>query len=662
MPMRFFTELKRRNVYKVAVAYAVVGWLLIQVATQVFPFFEIPNWAVRLVVLVIIVGFPIALVISWAFELTPEGLKRADETEPSLPSSRSHLWIYVVLVAAALSLGLFFLGRYTVPHEEKLSLTKSIAVLPFESLSEDKGNAYFAAGIQDEILARLSKIADLKVISRTSTQKYKSAPDNLREIAQQLGVSHILEGSVQKSGDQVRITVQLINASADSHLWAETYDRRLLDVFSVESDVAQKIASSLESQLTGREKKEIAVAGTKNAEAYDAFLHALALAHSESADDTEQARKLLRRAVEIDPAYAQAWAYLAGYEANWYFGFEHTEEQLLRARTAAETALRLAPDQAEAHYAMGQFYYYCLQDFERALVELEIAHERAPNDGDTLLAIALVKRRQGKLEESITRQEQAARLDPLNQQIWINLGTSYRGARKFDQARAMYDHALAIAPGNIDITADKAETYLAEGDLDGAEQVLAKVKIAPHNAAYSTQVVPLIYRREFDQALAKISLDIAREKTLPPIITAISHAILGRLQNWKGDPAQARPLLLQAKGEFRTLREQGQTIPFLTALLLEAEAGLGEREEVKREAKAYLKNSANDAWAFPGAEETVARAYAVMGDADRALPLLEHVLSVPYAFSLTPAYLRLDPVWDPIRSDPRFQKLATDHR
>src|SRR3989454_7844425 len=278
----FFAELKRRNVYKVAVAYAVVGWLLVQVTTQVFPIFEIPNWALRLIVLAIIIGFPIALVMAWAFELTPEGLKRTEDVDlVTQPHTKSHTWIYVVVVAGAISVSLFFLGRYTARNGSSASssatLGKSIAVLPFESLSDDKANAYFATGIQDEILARLSQIADLKVISKTSTQQYKSAPANLREIAQQLGVAHILEGSVQKANDQVRVTVQLINASNDAHLWASTYDRKLTDIFGVESEIAKSIADSLQAKLTGREQQALAVKPTNNPEAYDAYLHGLAL-------------------------------------------------------------------------------------------------------------------------------------------------------------------------------------------------------------------------------------------------------------------------------------------------------------------------------------------------------------------------------------------------
>src|SRR6201981_2798217 len=271
----FFAELKRRNVYKIAAGYAVVGWLLIQVATQVFPFFEIPNWAVRLVVLFIVIGFPIALVIAWAFELTPGGIKRTEEADRVYPGkSRGQAWIYVVISAGLLSAGLFFLGRYTAPNENKIANVpaKSIAVLPFENLSRDRDNAYFAEGIQDEILTRLARIADLKVISKPSTQRYKSSPDNLPEIAKQLGVANILEGSVQKSQDQVRVNVQLINAATDAHLWGESFDRKLIDIFAVENDIATNIAETLQGKLTGSGKTRIGKRPTANTEAYEAYL------------------------------------------------------------------------------------------------------------------------------------------------------------------------------------------------------------------------------------------------------------------------------------------------------------------------------------------------------------------------------------------------------
>src|ERR1700726_449586 len=324
---KFFTELKRRNVYKVAVAYAVVAWLLIQVATQVFPFFEVPNWAVRLVVLLIIIGFPIALVIAWAFELTPEGLKRTEvaDAAPAAPS-RSRAWIYVVLIAGALSAGLFFLGRFTVssgtPRQSEAATVsnKSIAVLPFDNLSRDPDNAYFASGIQDEIITRLAKIADLKVISRTSTQQYHSQPGNLSEIAKQLGVANILEGSVQKAADQVRVNVQLIQVASDSHLWADTYDRKLVDIFAVESEMAKAIADSLQAKLTGGEQQALAVKPTNNSEAYDAYLRGLAFeARAFSPSDSAKVVGFYERAVQLDPAFSLAWARLSRANAQVYF-------------------------------------------------------------------------------------------------------------------------------------------------------------------------------------------------------------------------------------------------------------------------------------------------------------------------------------------------------
>src|SRR5881394_3182485 len=276
-PKNFFAELKRRNVYKVAVAYAIVGWLLVQIATQIFPFLEIPNWVVRLVIALVAIGFPIALVVAWAFEITPQGIERTEVADmmQAAAGQKKYAWIYVAIVGAVLSIGLFFLGRYGFRNASPSSSDlppKSIAVLPFDNLSEEKGNAYFAEGIQDEILTRLAKVADLKVISRTSTQHFKSAPDNLPQIAKQLGVMHILEGSVQKANDQVRVNVQLINALTDAHLWADTFDRKLTDIFAVETEIAKTIADTLQAKLTGSEKTEMSKKPTEDPEAYEFYL------------------------------------------------------------------------------------------------------------------------------------------------------------------------------------------------------------------------------------------------------------------------------------------------------------------------------------------------------------------------------------------------------
>ncbi|MEY2574771.1 MAG: adenylate cyclase, partial [Verrucomicrobiota bacterium] len=445
--MNFFSELKRRNVYKVAVAYAVVGWLLVQVTTQTFPFFDVPNWSVRLVILLVVIGFPIALIIAWAFELTPGGLKRTESAaEPLETTAKGRAWIYVVIAGAALSIGLFFVGRYTATSTRDredgsrrsgtVSLPeKSIAVLPFASLSEDKANSYFADGIQDEILTRLSKIAELKVISRTSTQQYQSKPGNLAEIARQLGVGHILEGSVQKSGDSVRVNVQLIKAEGDSHLWAETYDRKLTDIFAVETEVAQRIANSLEAKLTGREKEAINYVGTKIPAAYDAYLRGIALRNSQTREDQLRLIEYCRQAVALDPNFAAAWVEIA-FAEGWRYQAVPSDAKKALVKEAAENALRLDPDHGDGHAAMGMYFYYCLRDYDRALVELGKAREQAPNQPFTIQAIGLVKRRQGKLDESLELLLRAAQMDPLNQDIWANLAWSYRGMRRFADAQA----------------------------------------------------------------------------------------------------------------------------------------------------------------------------------------------------------------------------------
>src|SRR6266540_5067138 len=404
-PKGFFGELRRRNVYKVAVAYAIVGWLLVQIATQVFPFLEIPNWVVRLVIALVAIGFPIALVIAWAFEITPQGIERTEvaDTMPAVAGQKKHAWIYVVIIGAAISVALFFLGRYTAgsgtpqQSEEATVSAKSIAVLPFDNLSRDPDNAYFAEGVQDEILARLSKIADLKVISRTFTQKYKSAPENLREIARQLGVANILEGSVQKSGDIVRVNVQLIKAANDSHLWADTFDRKLTDIFSVESDVAKAIADQLQVHLSGREEEVIAAKPTDNPEAYDAYLRGLAytLKAGNAPANLLGAQKYLREAVRLDPKFALAWALLSNVDSIGYLSQSLQPTVALRdeARQAAETALALQPNLGEALVAKGYYRYACLKDYDTAVRYFEQARQFLPNSSRIPEALAYVTRR-----------------------------------------------------------------------------------------------------------------------------------------------------------------------------------------------------------------------------------------------------------------------------
>src|SRR5438876_5442901 len=422
-PHNFFAELKRRNVYKVAVAYAVVGWVIAQIATQIFPFLEIPNWVVRLVIVVIAIGFPIALVIAWAFEATPEGIKRTETADAMLVvrGQRRHAWIYIVVIGAAISVALFFLGRYsagnktavTVPNE--LS-AKSIAVLPFDNLSRDPDNAFFAEGVQDEILTRLAKVADLKVIARTSTQKFKSAPENLSDIAKQLGALNVLEGSVQKVNDQVRVNVQLINALTNTHLWAEIYDRKLTDIFAVESDIAKTIADALQAKLTGSEKTAISKEPTANTEAYELYHKGRSLWGKRTGDNIPKAIGFYEQAITRDSNYALAYAGLsAAYILSPFYAGADRHEANSKAKEAALKALGLDPNLADAHLALGKVLFFSEIDLAGAMREYKRAIELKPNDAgahhwfgnDTLAAL-------GQFEEAIAEGRRSVELDPLS--------------------------------------------------------------------------------------------------------------------------------------------------------------------------------------------------------------------------------------------------------
>ncbi len=543
----FLTELKRRNVYKVAVAYAVVGWLLVQVATQVFPFFEIPNWTVRLTVLVIVIGFPIALMIAWAFELTPEGLKRT-EVADAAPArrSRSHAWIYVVLIAGALSAGLFFLGRFTATTKQSVSAevsSKSIAVLPFQNLSSDKENAYFAEGIQEEILTRLARIADLKVISRTSTQQYQSKPGNLSEIAKQLGVANILEGSVQKAAGQVRVNVQLIEVATDSHLWANTYDRKLVDIFAVESEVAKAIADALQAKLTGGEQQALAVKPTNNSEAYDAYLRGLALGtRAASPNDFEKVVGSYERSVQLDPAFALAWARLSRASAQMYFsGLDATVARRDASERALNAAQKLEPNSPETLLAQAYYQYWVLRDYELAKATFGRVRELLPGSSDVPAALALIARRQGHWDESVAYWEQTLALDPRNTQ-WLGAAAeTYSMLRQFPTALRLYDRVLDLVPNDPDIIADEAKIYQAEGHLEQAGKLLAGINTQTHSInVIGTTTNQLMLERHFDEAVRLIHSRLTESRDLSVIERFFYQFSLIFAQKGAGDIAGAR--------------------------------------------------------------------------------------------------------------------------
>ena len=660
--MPFLVELKRRNVYKVAVAYAVVSWLVVQIGSTLLPTFHAPEWVLQTAVLLVLLGFPIALVLAWAFELTPEGVKR---TEAALPDAASpqrggRKFIAAILglamIASALLAYQLLRSRNTPPRPASAS-DRSIAVLPFTSLSEDKANAYFADGIQDEILTRLSKISQLKVISRTSTEQYLSKPGNLSEIARQLGVAHILEGSVQKSHDSVRVNVQLIKAEGDSHLWAETYDRKLTDIFAVESEVAQRIASSLEARLSGREQEQLASVPTKVPAAYDAYLRGIQSLNKQGIEPIEQAIQFLRQAVTLDPQYAQAWAQL-GIAESQKSGYERTPAQLAQAKKAVDNAMRLQPDLGEVHESIATYYYYGLHDLGHALTELQTAQSLSPNDANIIFYIGLIKRRQGQLDESIRYQRQAAVLDPRNPDIWTNLGGTYRGKRDLTTAREMADRALAISPDESDLVGYKAESYTAEGNLEAAEAVLRSYQLRPHTEAFYQTIYILECRRRFDEALAVFAKTAGSERGASPLSIAQRQAFLGEVHYFAGHAAEARRLIGEARQEMIAIRESGNSSVDLLDDLVITAGLLADHAALDQAAAALRKEVAPDKWRGGLAEQLIACAYAEMGDADTAIPIIERALTTESNLALTRPMLRQHPAWDHIRSDPRFQRLV----
>src|SRR5438132_7771687 len=564
----FFAELKRRNVYKVAVAYAIVGWLLIQVATQVFPFLEIPNWTVRLVVLLIIVGFPIALVIAWAFELTPEGLKRTEVADAApTQRSRSRAWIYVVLIAAALSIGLFFLGRFTASPKQSVSAevsSKSIAVLPFDNLSSDKENAYFASGIQDEIITRLAKIADLKVISRTSTQQYQSKPGNLSEIAKQLGVANILEGSVQKAADQVRVNVQLIQVASDSHVWADTYDRKLVDIFVVESEVAKAIADALQAKLTGGEQQALAVKPTNNSEAYDAYLRGLALeVRASSPTDSEKVVGFYERAVQLDPAFALAWARLSRANSQVYFGgLDSTPARRDATERALHTAQKLQPNSPETLLAQAYYQYWVRRDYEPAKLTFGRVRELLPGSSEVPGALALIARRQGQWDQSGAYWEQTLALDPRNTQ-WLGLAAqTYSMLRQFPAALKTYDRLLDIVPNDPDTLASEAKIYQAEGNLEQAGKLLTGINAQTHSViVVGTKIDQLMLSRHFDEAIRWIRSRLTESRDRSDFERLFDQGNLLFAQQWAGDVAGARTTAQEMLRPLETLSQKDPNSP-----------------------------------------------------------------------------------------------------
>ncbi len=685
----FFSELKRRNVYKVAVAYAVVSWLLIQIATQVFPFFEIPNWTVRLVVLVLIVGFPIALFLAWAFEITPEGIKRAEDVSPSESitghTGRKLVWLTVILAVVAAGLLGFQLLRpksaiptvastasttapSSIPGSSGTSAIpeKSIAVLPFENLSRDPDNAFFADGVQDEILTDLAKVADLKVISRTSVMQYKTgAQRNLREIAEQLGVAHLLEGSVQRAGGKVRVNAQLIDARTDAHQWAQSFDRDIADVFAIQSEIAKAIADQLQAKLSPSEKNAIDQKPTSDVPAFDLYTRAknILLTTTLNANVQSlylQAVDLLNQAVARDPSFFEAYCQLAYANDNLYFlGNDHTPARLALAEAAIQSAFRLRPDAGEAHLARAENLYRGYLDFDGALSELEIARKTLPNDSRVPELIGYIVRRQGKHEEAIKNLQRALELDPRNFFILEQIALSYQNLRRYPEMAAMLDRGLTIKPGDVEISTTRVSVDLDwKADPRPLHQMLQSL-----NSDAIKNVADIWFQcaiAERDPAAAERALAALGENSFGNDAVYLSRDFaMGLIARMVKDDTKAKAAFTAARAKQEKLvQEQPNYGPAICVLGL-IDAGLGRKEEALREGRRAVellpvaKDSINGAHMI----EYYAMIAAWVGDKDLACEQLAVAVKLPGTLSY--GQLKLLPYWDPLRGDPRFEKIVT---
>jgi len=568
------------------------------------------------------------------------------------------------IVAIACGMWLYQRMRPFTPEE------RSIAVLPFENLSSDKENAYFAEGVQDEILTRLSKIANLKVISRTSTQHYQSAPKNLQEIAKQLGVAHILEGSVQKSSDTVRVNVQLIKAASDSHIWSDTFDRKLTDILSVETEVAKTIADQLRAKLTGDEQQVIAAKPTSNPQAYDSYLRGLAytLKTAFTPENSLGAQKYVKEAVRLDPNFALGWALLSYVDASGYLTQSLQPTAALReeAHEAAKTALRLQPNLGEGLLAMGFYYYACLKDYDTASKYLEQAQRVLPQSSRVLQGLAYVERRRGNWDKSEAYFQQAEKVDPRNVNLLSQHARSYICLRHFPQALAKLEQLLNITPDDIDTIVLKARIAQAQGDLPRAAALLAPLRPGVgYVNALETQVYQAILEHRPGPVIAQLKEILAKPDQTLGFYVGELRFWLAWAQEVAGDHAAARESWSQARTELETfLKEQPENFVLMGDLAL-TNVALGDNNAALALAERAITMVPieKDALTGPRSLEILARVAARTGDVDRSISALEKLLSIPYEAPLaanpplTPALLQLDPMFEPLSKDPRFQKL-----
>ncbi len=647
----FFAELKRRKVHRVAIAYAIASWLLIQIATQVFPFFEIPNWAVRLIVLVLVVGFPIALTLSWIFDLTPQGIRRTEERSGSLAP---------VPVGPAAS--------RNIPE-------KSIAVLPFENLSDNKENDYFAAGVHDDILSNLAKVADLKVISRTSVQQFKSGTRNLREIGVALGVAHILEGTARRAGNRIRVNAQLIDARSDAHLWGETFDREITDLFALQSELAQRITQALRANLSAREKTNLQTHPTRDILAYELFLRARELFHwagsGYSYDKGADALRLIDEAIKRDPQFALAYALGSRLHSElFWFGYDKTASRLEKAKAAADAALKLQPDLGEAHLAKAFYYYYGFRQYDIAEKHVTAAVHAIPNDADVLNTAGAIARRDGRWNAAVSTLEQARDRDPRNLSVLWSLFESYLALHEYTKAEGTVNDALSVSPtADFFVLARSAIALFRDGDSASLRSALRKIprSFDPGGATSTIALRLSLMARdveEADRVLAACTHEKLDDNGLSGVAGALDGYTVpkswyaGLIAQARGNESSARAAFERAKRAVRDDLLQSPDDAKTVAMLALIHAAVGEKNEALGAATraGELLPIAKDSFDGPILATTLAAVSAKLGEKDSAIQQLESLVGIPNG--PTPGTLRVEPEWDSLRDDPRFKKLV----
>src|SRR5213595_1980566 len=655
----FFEEVKRRKVYRVAVAYVIAAGGIIQLGSAAFPAWELPNWALRLVIVLLLVGFPIALILAWAFDVTAQGIKTTPTAAPRRQVRRNVIMLATAGVVMSAAVGFFVLPRASA-HK----VDKSIAVLPFQNLSDDPQNAYFADGIQDDVLTSLSKIGDLRVISRTSVMQYRDKAANVRDIGKALGVSNVLEGSVRRAGNKVRVNVQLIDANSDEHVWANDYDRDVTDVFAIQSDLAQKIAEALQAKLSPGEKSMMERKPTENGEAYLAFVQAHNLSCAfEDLEKLKQSEQLYARAIELDPNFALAIARYSQLESWLLHEGDRAPERRDKARTLAERTLQLQPDLPEAHLALGFSYYYGDNNYDAALKEFEIAQSGLPNESEAYLAVGAIQRRQGKWSESTANIEKAASLNPKDIFALQNLAFNYQMLRNFEMANKTIDRALASDPTALGPLEIKCQLAVAEkGDFSVSEKAFEAVKSMPMSAdqklktAISRADVFLLERRYTEGLQAAESLPDDQLAALPGALFGKYYSI-GFARKALHDEVGARDAFLKAKNAVEEQLQRSPDVEKTHIQLARVLAQLGEKDAALAEAQraTELLPESKDAFGGPEITAGAAEVYSILGENDRAIESLDGLLSRPSA--VTVESLKVNPIWDPLRSDPRFQTL-----